>query len=183
MDFKIIIKPENELEERLINDPEWQAGAIWGVRREGHPEDSNTDHILDIFRNIDGLKIDQEERKKLRLVALLHDTFKNKVDLTKPKIGDNNHAIIAAKFAEKYIEDKWVLKIIKLHDEAFGAWRSGSQSGSWEKAEQRLQNLLRAIGEENTMLYYHFYKCDNETGDKEQECLRWFENQIGIICA
>lgn len=178
MDFRILIKPENKLEEDIISDSEWVEGANWGMVREGHPEDRTVDHIVEVFKNIDNLKIDDNERRKLRIIAIVHDTFKNKVDINQPRIGDNNHAIIAAKFAEKYIDDKMILKIIKLHDEAFGAWKSGERSGDWSKANQRLENLVRAMGEENLQLYYHFYKCDNETGDKNQDCLKWFEEQM-----
>lgn len=178
MDYSQLIKPENELEEKIISDPEWIDGANWGLPREGHPEDKNIDHIVEVLNNVDSLNADKVEREKLRLIAIIHDTFKNKVDINKPRIGDNNHAIIAAKFAEKYVNDKIILKIIKLHDEAFGAWKSGERSGDWSKAEVRLENLLRAIGEENLQLYYHFYKCDNETGNKNQDCLRWFEEKL-----
>lgn len=173
------MQAENDLEQKIMSDPDWLAGAEWGLAREGHPEASNMVHIDAVLKNIDEMNVDSEERKKLRIIALLHDTFKNRVDVRKPKVGDNNHGVIAAKFAEKYITDQVVLKIIKLHDEAYAAWRSGHLGGDWNKAEVRLENLFKAIGRENIILYYHFYKCDNETGDKDQECLRWFESFIG----
>ena len=36
--FVNFIKPESDLENLIINDSEWQEGAIWGEPRSGHPE-------------------------------------------------------------------------------------------------------------------------------------------------
>ncbi len=172
-----MINPENELEQKIISDPEWIEGAEWGIRREGHPEDKNLDHTVDVLRNIDKLDISALDREKLRLIALIHDTFKHKVDMTRDRIGDNNHGVIARKWAEKFIDDPAVLMIIELHDEAFRAWRKGNDTGKWEQAEERLKQFLARLGK-NVQLYYWFYKCDNETGDKNQEYLQWFEEMI-----
>lgn len=130
--------------------------------------------MVDVLCNIDKLDIPATGREKLRLVALIHDTFKHKVDMTRDRVGDNNHGVIARKFAEKFIDDPVILMIIELHDEAFRAWRKGNDTGKWEQAEERLKQLLARLGD-NVKLYYWFYKCDNETGDKNQECLMWFE--------
>ncbi len=48
----------------------------------------------------------------------------------------------------------------------------GNDTGKWEQAEERLKQLLARLGE-NVRLYCWFYKCDNQTGDKNQECLQW----------
>lgn len=158
-----------------MQDPEWVEGSHWGMPREGHPEGSIIKHIEEVLENIDNLDITPDRREKLRVIAIIHDTFKYKVDITKPKVGRNNHAVLARIFAEKYIQDKSLLRIIEQHDEAFNAWKKGYDSGEWEKAEDRLNNLLRLLGN-NMDLYRMFFRCDNETGDKSQECVRWFEN-------
>lgn len=180
MDLKKITQPESLLEKQIMSDPEWIEGASWGMVRENHPEGKIINHIIDILENIDKLNdISIEEYEKLRLLAIIHDTFKYRVDITKPKIGRNNHAVIARIFAEKYIDDRDVLKIIEQHDEAFNAWRKGVDGGDWKKAQQRLNNLVRLLGE-NIKLYYLFYKCDNKTEGKDQECVRWFEKIAGV---
>lgn len=176
------ITPETALEARIIGDPEWQQGVAWGKPRHGHSEGNVKFHIVAVLHNIEKLpKISPEERAQLRLIALLHDTFKYKVDITKPRVGKNNHAVIARDSATKYVEDPVVLDIIELHDEAFNAWRIGNDTGKWEKAQQRLDGLLEKLGKERLPLYAHFYQCDNETGDKDQACVQWFMNTVKEI--
>ena len=171
------IKPETDLEKKIISDPEWVDGAEWGFSRESHPEEKNLYHIVEVLNNIDKLDISSANREILRLIALIHDTFKYKVDINRDRTGGNNHATIARHFAEKFINNESVLKIIELHDEAFNSWRKGNDTGKWEKAQERLKKLLDQLGDD-IQLYYWFYKCDNETGDKNQQCLKWFEEQI-----
>jgi len=172
------IKSENETERQIMEDPEWQTGAAWGMPREGHPEGQVIYHIEEVLNNIDKLGVLSEERTKLRFIGLIHDTFKHRVDITQPRVGSNNHAVIARKFAEKFTNDAAILDIIELHDEAFNAWRKGHETGKWDKAGERLRQLLDRVGS-NIRLYYLFYTCDNETGDKDQECLRRFEKELG----
>ncbi|MEE9214347.1 MAG: HD domain-containing protein [Thermodesulfobacteriota bacterium] len=78
---------------------------------------------------------DSISRSKLRLITLIHDTCKFKVDINKPKTGNNHHAVIARYFAEKYIDDTSILDIIELHDEAYLSWRKGHYTGNWQRAD------------------------------------------------
>ena len=109
---------ESDLEARIVADPAWQEGARWGEPRPGHPEGSVASHIAEVVTNVDRHAIDQDDRARLRLVALVHDTFKYQVDQSKPKSGDNHHAMLARRFAEGYVEDPELLDVIELHDEA-----------------------------------------------------------------
>ncbi len=59
------------------------------------------------------------ERRALQLIALVHDTFKYRVDLSRPRTFGNHHAALARRFAERYIDDAMVLEIIELYDEAY----------------------------------------------------------------
>ncbi|MBI5230171.1 MAG: HD domain-containing protein [Candidatus Magasanikbacteria bacterium] len=165
---------ENKLEEQIMQDPEWVEGSHWGMTREGHPEGLVIYHIEDVLQNVNNLGISADKKEKLRIIAIIHDTFKYKVDILKSKVGRNNHAVLARIFAEKYIQDKSLLRIIEQHDEVFNAWKKGCATGAWDKTEERLNNLLQLLGDEAD-LYYLFFRCDNETGDKSQECVWWFE--------
>ena len=72
-----LLQPENPLEERLLTIPEFQYGLLWGEPRYGHPEGRVCLHVREVFDNIDlipGLSAD--DRSRLRLIALSHDTFK-----------------------------------------------------------------------------------------------------------
>lgn len=172
--IKNIIKPESELEKVIINDEDFVVGALWGKPRNGHPEGKVIYHIGHVLKNIDN-KFSGEVRQRLRLIAIIHDTFKNKVDTKKPKSGENHHAMIARRFAEKYISDIELLEIIELHDEAYNSWCKGSRNGDWIKAENRLNKLINRLGD-SINLYSNFYECDNDTGDKVSNNIVWYNS-------
>jgi len=174
--IKDIIKPENSTEEKIINDHEFIEGALWGKPRNGHPEGQVIYHINEVLANVNKYS-NGEERSDLRIVAIIHDTFKNKVDITKPKYGENHHAMIARRFAEKYITDKVLLDIIELHDEAYNSYSIGIRKNDWLQAEKRAKALIKRLGD-NIDLFIKFYKCDGETGDKKAGDFNWFINLI-----
>jgi hypothetical protein len=165
---------ENDLEARIVADPAWQEGARWGEPRLGHPEGSVASHISEVLANVDRHAIDEDDRARLRLAALVHDTFKYQVDQTKPKRGDNHHAMLARRFAEGYLDDPDLLDVIELHDEAYNSWSKGVCSGDWASAEDRARALIDRLGS-RLPFYLRFYRADNQTGSKSQEPLEWFE--------
>lgn len=169
------IKPETELEKQIISDPDFIEGAMWGKPRNGHPEGLVIHHIKHVLDNVDKYST-PDNREKLRLIAIIHDAFKYKVNRNIPKHGDNHHAFIARKFAEKYTQDEEALDIIELHDDAYNAWKSG-EKGNWIKAEQRANKLIDRLGK-SIDLYLIFYQCDNNTGNKETSDYNWFINLI-----
>jgi hypothetical protein len=165
---------ETELERKIAADPEWQQGILWGEPRPGHNEGPVMYHIADVLANVDRFASTEEERRKLRLIALIHDAFKYRVDQTKPKTGSNHHAFIARQFAERYIDDMALLDIIELHDEAYNSWRMGAWKGQWVRAEERAARLVDRLGP-SLPLYLRFYRADNQTASKEPDSLLWFE--------
>lgn len=172
-----IIKPETELERQIISDPDFIKGAYWGKIRNGHPEGLVIYHIRDILANIDNLNdITENDRKKLRLIAIIHDTFKYQVNQKLPKSGENHHGRIAARFANKYIDDQSILNIISWHDDAYNAWSVGNRHNNWDKAENRALTLIESLENLNCVeLYLAFYQCDNSTGNKTGDDFYWFE--------
>src|SRR3989344_5537986 len=86
-----ILNPETEIEQKIMSDPEFIEGALWGEPRPGHPEGQVIFHILEVLNNVDKYPT-SHSREKLRIMALVHDTFKHKVDISKPRTGDNHHA-------------------------------------------------------------------------------------------
>jgi len=177
--IKQLIKPENGIEEAIIATDEFIIGANWGKVRSGHPEAQVIYHIKEVLENIDKWYGDDEDREDLRLIALVHDTFKHKVDQTKPKSGDNHHGTIARIFTQKFITDHQLLQIIEKHDEAYNSWSVGGRRGNWYKAEERANKLIQGLVLEGCLdLYVKFYRCDNATGNKEQKNFDWFINLI-----
>lgn len=177
--IKTLLKPENGIEIAIVSNADFIEGASYGKPRSGHPEGAVKYHIKEVLENIDKFYPDDPDRSDLRFIALVHDTFKHKVDQRKPKTGDNHHGMIARVFAQQYTQDNKVLKIIELHDEAYNSWGKGARRGDWLKAGTRAQKLideLLLVG--GLGLYIKFYKCDNRTGDKEQTNYDWFINLI-----
>jgi hypothetical protein len=178
-EIKELLKPETELEKRIVNDPDFIVGAAYGKPRPGHPEGQVVYHIREVLNNVEKYST-PENRTDLRLIALIHDTFKNKVDNTKPKSGANHHAMIARRFAEKFVQiPEYVLDVIELHDEAYNSWQQGGRKGDWYRAEKRANELVGKLGSKTRLdLFIAFYKCDNLTGDKEQDNYDWFVNYV-----
>ena len=168
---------ETDLEKRIAADPAWQQGVIWGKPRYGHQEGPVKFHIADVLRNIDQQCPSPDERRVLRLIALVHDTFKYRVDESRPKMGTNHHGFIARKFAERYIDDPTILNIIELHDEAYNSWRLGAYKGKWHHAEERVDNLLRKLGP-SLPLYVRFFHADSHTESKNQTPVQWFDQYL-----
>jgi hypothetical protein len=176
--IKDIIKPENGLEHAIIADPEFIEGAMYGKPRKGHPEGKVIYHIGEVLANVEKY-CDDDDRTDLRFIAIVHDTFKYKVDQTKPKTGANHHAVIARSFAQKFTQDNVMLKIIELHDEAYNAWQKGGRRGDWYGAERRATQLIHGLLLEGCLdLYVKFMRCDGETGDKESNSYEWFVSLI-----
>jgi hypothetical protein len=177
--IKNIIKPENGIETAICNDNEFIIGVNYGKPRPGHIEGQIIYHIEQVLDNINKYYKDDNERAELRLIAILHDSFKHKVDQTKPKTGENHHGQIAERFALNYCHNTKVLTIIQLHDEAYNAWQKGGRHGDWYGAKRRAEKLISNLKLLDSLdLYIKFYRCDNATGDKSYENFEWFVNLI-----
>ena len=75
---------ECELEHQITQHSEWLEGIEYGEPRRGHPEGAVKYHIAEVLFNVDQFFIDSPERPRLRLMALMHDTFKSYVESDKP---------------------------------------------------------------------------------------------------
>lgn len=175
-----LLPPENAAEAELLRDCTFQKGLMWGVPRFGHPEGEIYKHILEVLANIDQLPVSREWRQKLRLIALAHDTFKHLEVRSIPRDWSKHHGMIARRYLEQFTDDPAILDIVELHDEAFYAWRCIFVYQLPKEGEARLKRLLLRMGD-NLQLYYLFFKCDTETGDKMQAPLRWFEEVVPDI--
>ncbi len=175
-----LLRPETDLESALLAIPEFCDGLLWGEPRFGHPEGKVVLHVREIMDNIDRLDIDPAIRLKLRLIALVHDTFKNVEDKSIPRDRSRHHAVLARKFLEDYTADEAILDVTELHDEAYYAWRDIYLYRNPGKGERRLQALLERLGE-NLPFYMLFFQCDTQTGDKTQAPLRWLREVAGDL--
>jgi hypothetical protein len=172
------IVAENELERRVVADPEWREGVAWGAPRPGHPEGTVSVHIEEVLANIDEIALDEADRERLRFVALVHDTLKYQVARGLPRVEENHHAAIARRFAERYTGDPELLEVIDRHDDAYNAWANGNRSDDWAAAEAQARELIEELGP-SIGFYLRFFRADNRTGSKGQAPLEWFERLAG----
>jgi len=169
-------EPENELERRITADPELLDGLAWGKPRKAHPEGSIGAHVGDLLERLDELGVQGEERSRLRFIALVHDSFKNKVQEWRPRTGENHHAMRARRFSERYTDDETLLTTIELHDRPYGIWRKMQRTGRLD--EKRLEELLSRIDDPD--LFLKFVELDGSTEGKKPEPVRWFKEQLRV---
>jgi hypothetical protein len=162
---------ETELEAQICADPEWQKGASWGKPRPGHREGKTLYHIAEVLANVERHATSEVERRQLRLVALLHDTFKYQCTPQDP-----DHETHACRFAARYLNDQAVLTLIELHDRVSDAWRLGFYHQRASEGRELLEQLLERL-EAHSLLesYLRFFRCDIQTESKNQAPLVWFE--------
>lgn len=173
-----LLQPETELERRMLMHPAFLEGLHWGVPRFGHPEGKVLYHIREVLDNIDRLLLTAHTRRQLRIIAFAHDTFKYKEDKGTPRDWTKHHGIYARKFLEDIeVSSKEVLEVTEWHDEAYFCWRMIHLFKQTEEGHARLQQLLHRIAGFD-QLFYLFFKCDTQTGDKNQAPLRWFEQNV-----
>jgi hypothetical protein len=173
MIFEGLIIPETRLEEQLITSPEFNKGLLWGKPRYGHPEGLVLYHIIEVLDNIERLTLTTIERETLRLVALVHDTFKFREEELRIWNDDytQHHGVLARRFMEQYTDNQQILNLIELHDEAYYIWKSGDEL----RQKNRVERLFNRLGDD-LQLFYAFFKCDTQTGDKTQVPISWFES-------
>ena len=176
-DIEDLIKPIEQLERSILVDDELIKGLLWGKPRHGHPEGEVALHVRHVLDNVDKYFKNDLDWWRLRFIAIVHDSFKYKVDRNKPKFGDNHHAIIARNFAERFNSDKETLDVIELHDEIYNSYMMIERKNDVKGAEKRVEKLLEKLGE-GFDLFVKFAKCDSETGDKELSCNKWFSNLV-----
>lgn len=183
LDFiRDFVRPETALEKAIIQDEAWIEGAFWGEPRPGHPEGKIIYHISEVLNNVDKVCTDKVLRQQLRIITLIHDTFKHKEEKTRPrKDWTKHHAVFAARFAENFISEQHLLDIIELHDEAYYAWGAFHYKKDEARAMKKLEALIQRVGIENMQLFYLFFKCDTGTGDKTQAPIKWFEERMKEI--
>lgn len=169
-----MLAPRSGLERRIMQDACWREGGAWGAPRSGHPEGSVVRHIMDVLHNIDLIEEPGRVRDQLRLIALVHDALKYQVDRSRPRGPENDHAVLARKFADQYTADPQVLLVIETHDDAYRAWKL-LQCGEPEAAVASAQALIDRLTDHQALqLYRLFYQADNDVSGKTREHRDWF---------
>lgn len=173
-----LLQPETALERHLLATTEFRHGLLWGEPRFGHPEGKVAIHVREVLDNIDLIpRLAGDQREQLRLIALSHDTFKFAEDRSRPRDWQKHHGLLARRFMESFTSDTAVLDVIETHDDAYYAWLAGKHEHWPEGKVKTLAGLLDRM-DYCLQLYYLFFKCDTQTGDKTQAPLKWFERTV-----
>jgi HD domain len=177
-----LLKPESQLEQKLLTIAEFRTGLFWGSPRFGHPEGKVVYHVRDVLDNINKLPIDtKQHREKLRVIAYAHDTFKYQESAGRhPQDWDTHHAILARRFMENHSTDISILNIIQWHDEAYYCWRQSEIYRNPSDSDVRFERLKSNIGND-LPLYYLFFLCDTRIGGKNQAPVKWVEERLPDI--
>lgn len=167
-------EPENELEHRLMSDPDLLAGLAWGEPRSGHPEGSVGVHVSHLLEALDSWDEPADRREKLRFIALVHDAFKGDVIERLPRVGRNHHADRARRFAEGFTDDHDVLGTIQHHDRPYGLWRKMKRKG--ELDERGFEKMLDEITD--IALFVRFVELDGSTDGKTPDPVHWLRGEL-----
>jgi hypothetical protein len=167
---------ETDLERRIAAEPEWREGIEWGTARRGHPEGAVKHHIADVLANVDREATSPGERRRLRLAALVHDSFKYRAREGSARVGsEGHHGSQAAAFLARFVDDDELLEVVRWHDEVFAAWLGLVKRRDRARAEARAQALIERLGSA-LPLYLRFFRADNATEGKSPKSVEWFES-------
>ena len=167
-------RPENSLEAAAIGDPQLVRGLAWGKPRDGHPEGSVARHVADLLARIERSGEAGESRAMLRLIALVHDSFKYAVSEWRPKTGENHHAMRARRFAERLTDDERVLSVIELHDRPYAIWRRLERTGAVN--EQQFTAMMAGVTD--ARLFLRFVELDGSTEGKAPQPRDWLRGEL-----
>ncbi len=167
-------EPENELEAAVAADEGLLRGLAWGKPREAHPEGAVGAHVADLLREIERRGEEGERRSQLRFIALVHDSFKNRVRNWLPRSGENHHAMRARRFAEAFTDDERMLAAIELHDRPYALWKKMQKRGRLDEA--RFAEMLERVPDHE--LFMSFIEIDGSSEAKDPEPIRWFREQL-----
>jgi hypothetical protein len=115
---------------------------------------------------------DDPLRRDLRLLALVHDSFKAEVRPHEPWSRDNDHAMLARRFAEQYTTNERLLTTLQLHDEPYWTWRTA------DAPETALRPLLKRLPDPE--LFARFVELDAANESKDLTFLWWFRRELAI---
>ena len=131
-------------------------------------------HVADLLVTIDEWGETGTRRQELRVLALLHDALKFRVNHARPRTGENHHAMRARRFAEGYLDDERLLTTLELHDRPYGIWRKQRRTGRLD--EERFKDMLERIPDLD--LFVQFVELDASTEGKRPEPLDWFRSEL-----
>ena len=175
-------EPQSELERALVAQPELLEGLAWGAPRKGHPEGAVGAHVADLLQRLDEEETDACLRADLRFCVLVHDSFKYQVATSRPRTGQNHHAMRARRFAERFTDDERLLATVELHDRPYAIWRRMQRKG--ELDVDAVETMVRRIPDPE--LFLRFVELDGSSAGKTAEPIEWLRSELerrGLVLA
>ncbi|MEK6974564.1 MAG: HD domain-containing protein [Nanoarchaeota archaeon] len=165
-----IIVPRTEIETRIVSNPEFQE-SIGFIHNPEIPETINA-HICNCLDYTDFLQI-QEHTEQLRLLALLHDfgKFKTRSD-ENGKLISLPSAKISRQFAEQFITDHNLLKIIGFHDRHIDFYESALH-GNFDAQEFSKYYVFSYVNLELLTLFGYVDSCEGN-----REAIKWLDDTL-----
>ena len=161
------ITPDGDLERQLLDDGDIRAGLDWGEPRPGHPEGTVVAHVASMLALI---APDDPVRQELRFLAIVHDSFKRSLATDEPWTPENDHAVRARRFAERFTDDERLLMTLELHDEPYWLWRHHRDR------DDALNRLLERLPD--VSLFARFVELDAANEGKDLSFLWWFQREL-----
>ncbi len=181
-----VIEVYTELEQMLVLDPEWLAGGLYKTERSRRfPGENIFFHTADVLGNIKELNLSIEIVSKLRLAALVHDSFKYQTKSNQLNKNQKNHAWLARDYLSRFTNDKSLLYLVAYHDYAKILYFNYLGALS-RRDEQRVQAKINSFLDELNLrgileLYIKFFYCDTNVDRKTQDPYDWFISQVEEI--
>jgi hypothetical protein len=140
-----------------------------GAPRSGHPEGRVADHVATMLAQIPS---QDPLRGDLRFLALIHDSFKAEARPHECWLRENDHALLARRFAEGYTSEERLLATLELHDEPYWIWHTH------DAPEHALRHVLARLPD--IELFARFVELDAANEGKDLTFLWWFRRELAI---
>jgi hypothetical protein len=166
------LSPESTTEAQILADPHVRAGLAWGFPRRGHPEGPVHIHVQAILQYIDRQPW-QEHRSDLRILALLHDSFKYKekvpTGLVMPSV--TNHAFLAMQHYARLKPGDSRLAFVLLHHDT--PWRFYKQSQKGLFDEKLFKEIFSQVDLPLLIRFRYADLCERDTRSAD-----WFVDKV-----
>lgn len=172
--FFRLLKEETDYKsayDKIKSDPIWLKAIEGGRVRPGHPEGKIKYHIADLEKYIDSHKneVSEDDYWRLKIMALVHDAFKNDANPKIPILDPNSHSSLGKKYVSKFVSDPDMETMLQYHDYPYTLWKKAFKGID---VKDKIQELLSKI--KNKKVYDLFMSADASGPGKNPEPMNWW---------
>ncbi len=173
---------------RIMADPRYEAGLLYGVPRKGHSEGTVGKHLVDLQCNLIKMRtggivdIEEDEYWKLLLLIHIHDIMKYCCKHDSPIIDPQSHASLARKFLAEFSDDEDLQNIVQAHDENLALWQQQKSRGNY-RADRLEERIIDKIKDIELLLLFQIIDGFTDGKTDNRPMLRWFVDQVNCYVA